>query len=55
MDKRMINTMEAILGAFIGLIISKVIIEPVRVHKIQDEMISKGYPKPDTYKEHIWF
>ena len=49
------QSMYSILGILLGLIIYQLVIKPIKVHNIQKDLMSKGCPKPDSYKEHIWF
>jgi hypothetical protein len=45
----------AVVGFILGFIIYVIIIKPIKTHRIQKELMSQGYPKPDSYKKHIWF
>lgn len=47
--------MKIIIGFLIGLVIHKCIIKPIEIHDMQNYLMSKGAPKPKSYKEHIWF
>lgn len=47
--------MYSLLGILLGLIIYQLVIKPIKVHDIQKGLMAQGYPKPDSYKEHIWF
>ena len=47
--------MSIILGLIFGLVTYEIIIKPIKIHEIQKELMSKGCPKPDSYKEYIWF
>lgn len=48
-------TCAPILGVMIGFVIYEIIIKPIKTHNIQEELMAKGYPKPDSYKKYIWF
>lgn len=50
-----IITCAPILGFMIGFVIYEIIIKPIVTHKTQEELMAKGYPKPDSYKKYIWF
>ena len=45
----------AVVGFILGFIICVIIIKPIKTHRIQKELMSQGYPKPDSYKKYIWF
>ena len=44
-----------VLGLMIGFVIYEIIIKPIKTHRIQKELMSQGYPKPDSFKKYIWF
>ncbi len=50
-----IVTCAPVVGLMIGFVIYEIIIKPIKTHKIQKELMSQGYPKPDSYKKYIWF
>lgn len=47
--------MKMVLSVCIGLVFYNFIIKPIETHKIQNNLIQKGYPKPNSYKKYIWF
>lgn len=44
-----------VVGLMIGFVIYEIIIKPIKTHRIQKELMSQGYPKPDCFKKYIWF
>lgn len=50
-----IVTCAPVVGLMIGFVTYEIIIKPIKTHKIQKELMSQGYPKPDSYKKYIWF
>lgn len=50
-----IVTCAPVMGLMIGFVIYEIIIKPIKTHKIQKELMSQGYPKPDSFKKYIWF
>ena len=50
-----IVTCAPVVGLMIGFVIYEIIIKPIKTHKIQKELMSQGYPKPDSFKKYIWF
>ena len=50
-----INKLVGVAGAISPFMWNEIIIKPIKTHKIQKELMSQGYPKPDSYKKYIWF
>lgn len=50
-----IITCAPVVGLMVGFVIYEIIIKPIKTHRIQKELMSQGYPKPDSYKKYIWF